>query len=85
MIARSPATEYLLRHFAQSLRRELGQPPSDAPPPPRPEAIDVQELRAALQHIAETMRSELAGLASGVKGCNSEMRRALDVEVDAAL
>ena len=85
MIMRSSAIEYLLHHFAQSLRHELGEPPSDTPSPPRPEAVDVQELRATLQYIAETMRSEFADFGSELKGCDSETRQALAAELDAAL
>jgi hypothetical protein len=82
MLVHTPAIRYLLARLAADLR---GERPDETMLPPRPEVVETWELRAALQHFAETMRSEFADFSSQVKGCDSETRRALDVELDAIL
>jgi hypothetical protein len=77
----TPATRYLLATFAAALR---GEHPGDVGLPPCPDAVEVRELRAAVDIILEATRTELADFGQQATS-DPQLRRAIDAGISKRL
>ena len=80
MIPRNPAVTYLIAYYVVRMR---GEDPSSAELPPRPDKVEIWELRAALSIILEEMRMEFALSSQAI--CDPGLRKRLDADMDEAL